>query len=107
MTSYVNTPRMLRRFGIFKKDTGQYLTIRGVGEPLKDAEFRSRGMILSYGEQQWARTNWISWLRDNGYVRRNVTLPNEPVSYEILKPLPEVYIVAIDHHPVEVYEFTV
>jgi len=78
----------LRRFAILKTDVNQYLSTNNRDQPLSGADF-SADVPLTFGDERSALRTWVTWLTLKGYIKRDISLANERMSYTILQPIPE------------------
>ena len=62
--------------------------------PIASANF-SGPVPLLFTNHRTARDVWVKWLTHHGFIRRRVTLPGQPVSYDVLQPPPEADMVTV------------
>lgn len=62
--------------------------------PISTAHFGGAVPLL-FTDRRTARAVWIKWLLHHGHIERKVTLPGQPVSYDVIKPMPEVDMVTV------------
>lgn len=77
---------------------------RGRDGGISNANFIAATPIL-FASKKTAREAWIAWMVANAFIKRGITLPKTPYTFEVVKEPPEVDLVLLRLHPEAVAPF--